>query len=125
MHTWWATATALPTPLHKPLPKSRIQVQPAFIYGGVGLGKTHLLHDWERAGRERAQCALLHLEQFTNDLISAIRSQTTEQFRNKYAAELDVLLIDDIQFIAGKESTQRRRYSTPSTTSRPPASRWS
>jgi chromosomal replication initiator protein len=85
---------------------------PLFIYGGVGLGKTHLLHaignQSRAAGRNVLYCSS---EQFTNELIGAIRSHTTEQFRNKYR-EVDVLLIDDIQFIGGKESTQEEFFHT-------------
>ncbi len=92
--------------------KPGFKFNPLFVYGGVGLGKTHLLHaignDLVRSGHSVLYCTS---EQFTNDLISAIRSQTTEQFRNKYR-ELDVLLIDDIQFIAGKESTQEEIFHT-------------
>jgi chromosomal replication initiator protein len=85
---------------------------PLFLYGGVGLGKTHLLHAVGNA-LEATGHAVLYCtsEQFTNELISAIRSQSQEQFRNKYR-ELDVLLIDDIQFIGGKESTQEEVFHT-------------
>lgn len=85
---------------------------PLFIYGGVGLGKTHLLHAiGNRAQQLGYQMLYCSSEQFTNELIGAIRSQSTEQFRNKYR-EVDILLIDDIQFIGGKESTQEEFFHT-------------
>jgi chromosomal replication initiator protein len=85
---------------------------PLFLYGGVGLGKTHLLH---AIGNQCIEHGLMVLyvtsEDFTNDLINSIRSHTTEGFREKYR-RIDVLLIDDVQFIAGKESTQEEFFHT-------------
>ncbi len=87
---------------------------PLFIYGGVGLGKTHLLqaivHQIRLRNPKTKHCYITS-ERFTNELIDAIRHRSTAQFRQKYR-NLDVLLIDDIHFIAGKESTQEEFFHT-------------
>ena len=86
---------------------------PLYLYGGVGLGKTHLINAVANSILEKDDMKIAYRtsERFTNELISAIRGGTTEQFRNRYR-QVDVLIIDDIQFIAGKGSTQEEFFHT-------------
>lgn len=85
---------------------------PLFIYGGVGLGKTHLLHAiFNMAQTKNINALYVSAEQFTNDFITAIREQSTEQFRTKYRS-VDMLLMDDFYFISGKEQTEESFFHT-------------
>ncbi len=87
---------------------------PLFIYGGVGLGKTHLMHamgNFISGKSAKAKILYISSEEFTNQLISAIQTRSTADFRQRYR-NVDVLLVDDIHFIAGKEATQEEFFHT-------------
>jgi len=92
--------------------KPGVIYNPLFIYGGVGLGKTHLLHAvGHLASASGLRVLYISTEQFTNEFIRAIRERKTEEFREK-CRNVDVLLIDDIQFLIGKEQTQEGFFHT-------------
>ncbi len=87
---------------------------PLFLYGGVGLGKTHLMHAiGHRVLMDNASANVVYVtcEKFTNEFIIALQNNRTPEFRNRYR-QVDVLLIDDIQFLAGKETTQEEFFHT-------------
>ncbi len=88
---------------------------PLFIYGGVGLGKTHLLHAiGNQIIRDNPNASIQYIasEQYINDLVTSIRTERMDEFRARYRKSCDVLLVDDIQFIAGKERTQVEFFHT-------------
>ncbi len=87
---------------------------PLFIYGGVGLGKTHLLHAIVHqclSSKHLLKICYVTSEKFTNELINSIRNEKMSEFRNRYR-NIDILLLDDIQFLAGKERTQEEFFHT-------------
>ena len=85
---------------------------PLFVYGGAGLGKTHLIHAiGQAAAANHINVICTSAEQFTNEFVSALREKTTEEFRNKYRS-IGMLLVDDIHFIGGKEQTEESFFHT-------------
>jgi chromosomal replication initiator protein len=92
-----------------------LKYNPLFIYGGVGLGKTHLLHaigNGVRGQYAGARICYISTEQFMNEFVSSLRNNKMETFRRRFRKDLDVLLMDDIQFIAGKDGTQDEFFHT-------------
>jgi chromosomal replication initiator protein len=91
------------------------QYNPLFIYGGTGLGKTHLVHaigNRIQAGNPDARVTYTSAEQFMNEMIGALRYKRMPEFRERYRARSDVLLVDDIQFLGGKSGTQQEFFHT-------------
>ncbi len=93
--------------------KTGTTYNPLFIYGGVGLGKTHLLNAiGNHIKKSKQNVCSVSAEEFTNQVIRGIKTNKMEEFHNRYRFGCDILLIDDIQFIAGKESTQEVFFHT-------------
>jgi chromosomal replication initiator protein len=94
-----------------------LEYNPLFVYGGVGLGKTHLMHaigHAVRAGRPTSRICYVSAEKFMNEMIASIQNNNSLAFRNKYR-KADLLLIDDVQFLAGKDGTQEEFFYTYNT----------
>ncbi len=92
--------------------KPGVQYNPLFLYGGTGLGKTHLLQAIGNDSIEKGRTVIyVTIEQFMNDFTFSIKNKNMEHFRNKYR-KCDVLLIDDVQFLSGKEQTQEEFFHT-------------
>ncbi len=112
---WRARAISWPGPPPRQVAENPgTAYNPLFIYGGVGLGKTHLMHAVGNAIRERrpdATVAYVHSERFVGDMVRALQHNTINEFKRAYRS-LDALLIDDIQFFAGKERSQEEFFHT-------------